>query len=68
MNAVTLKTTSIGIETDTWVKIASIDDFPFDGDAFMTVGSEQIAVYNFAPRGEGEVVSLFRICAPTCAA
>ena len=39
------------LESD-WVKVADADDFPHDGGATIKYGKSQIAVYNFASRGE----------------
>ena len=35
-----------------WVKVADVDDFPRNGGATIKYGKAQIAVYNFAGRGE----------------
>jgi nitrite reductase (NADH) large subunit len=36
----------------TWVSVGVADDFPLDGGATIKYGDVQIAVYNFASRGE----------------
>lgn len=36
----------------TWVRVGSIGDFPVDGGSAIRYGYAQIAVYNFASRGE----------------
>lgn len=35
-----------------WVRVGSVDDFPTDGGAAIRYGNAQIAVFNFASRGE----------------
>jgi nitrite reductase (NADH) large subunit len=35
-----------------WVRVASVSDFPADGGATIKYGQTQIAVFNFASRGE----------------
>lgn len=35
-----------------WVSVGEIDDFPLDGGSTIKYGKVQIAVYNFASRGE----------------
>jgi nitrite reductase (NADH) large subunit len=35
-----------------WVQVGRVDDFPFDGGATIKYGKVQIAVFNFATRGE----------------
>jgi len=35
-----------------WVPVGEIDDFPLDGGSTIKYGKVQIAVYNFASRGE----------------
>ena len=37
---------------ENWVEVARVDDFPADGGACVKVGDEQVAVFNFASRGE----------------
>lgn len=36
----------------TWVDVGSVDDFPNDGGAAVKYGRTQLAVFNFASRGE----------------
>lgn len=36
----------------TWVRVGAVKDFPVDGGACIRYGYAQIAVYNFASRGE----------------
>ena len=35
-----------------WVKVGNVSDFPYDGGAAIKYGKTQIAVFNFASRGE----------------
>jgi NAD(P)H-dependent nitrite reductase large subunit/NAD(P)H-dependent nitrite reductase small subunit len=35
-----------------WVQVGTVDNFPFDGGATIKYGKSQIAVFNFASRGE----------------
>ena len=35
-----------------WVKVGTVSDFPYDGGATVKYGKTQIAVFNFASRGE----------------
>jgi len=35
-----------------WVKVGKVEDFPYDGGAAVQYGNAQIAVFNFASRGE----------------
>jgi nitrite reductase (NADH) large subunit len=35
-----------------WVQVGNVDDFPIDGGSTIKYGKTQIAVYNFASRGE----------------
>jgi len=35
-----------------WVPVGHVDDFPYDGGATIKYGKTQIAVFNFATRGE----------------
>jgi nitrite reductase (NADH) large subunit len=35
-----------------WVRVGSVDDFPIDGGATIKYGKSQIAVFNFASRGQ----------------
>jgi nitrite reductase (NADH) large subunit len=35
-----------------WVQVGAVDDFPIDGGATIKYGRSQIAVFNFASRGE----------------
>ncbi len=35
-----------------WVQVGTVDDFPMDGGATIKYGRTQIAVFNFASRGE----------------
>jgi nitrite reductase (NADH) large subunit len=35
-----------------WIQVGSVDDFPHDGGATIQYGKVQIAVFNFASRGE----------------
>jgi nitrite reductase (NADH) large subunit len=39
-------------ERDNWVRVGNVADFPHDGGATVKVGRRQIAVFNFASRGE----------------
>jgi nitrite reductase (NADH) large subunit len=39
-------------DTKRWVRVGAMDDFPIDGGSTVKVGKSQIAVYNFASRGE----------------
>ncbi len=40
------------LEQTTWVPVGLVQDFPHDGGAAVKYGRVQIAVYNFASRGE----------------
>ena len=35
-----------------WVQVGTVDNFPYDGGATIKYGKSQIAVFNFASRGE----------------
>jgi nitrite reductase (NADH) large subunit len=43
---------SLNAANSTWVQVASAADFPHNGGATIKYGKTQIAVYNFASRGE----------------
>lgn len=44
-----METVEIAVE---WVAVCTTDDVPRDGGACAKVGDEQIAIFNFARRGE----------------
>ena len=39
-------------ESDSWVRVGAVRDFPHDGGSAVKYGKTQIAVFNFASRGE----------------
>lgn len=46
------KTHAIELRETRWVQVGRADDFPIDGGATIKYGQVQIAVFNFASRGE----------------
>lgn len=40
------------IQQTKWVQVGTVDQFPYDGGATVKYGKSQIAVFNFATRGE----------------